>query len=59
MLTDGQNGKENSTMKKLLFETRIGDKLLALFERLTGLALVLAEDLKRQAAGRPTDESAA
>jgi len=46
-------------MKKLLFETRIGDKLLALFERLTGLALVLAEDLKRQAAGRPTDESAA
>lgn len=32
-------------MKKLLFDTRLGNKLLALFERITGLALVDADDL--------------
>ena len=30
-------------VKWLLFETRLGDRLLALFERLTGLAVVEVE----------------
>ena len=39
-------------IKRLLFETRIGDLVLALFERLTGLALVDAARLKREPATR-------
>ena len=40
-------------IRKLLFETRIGDLLLAAFERLTGLAIVPVEQL----AGEPESEA--
>ena len=33
-------------IKKFLFETQLGDWLLALFERLTGLAVVDVESLE-------------
>lgn len=32
--------------RRLLFETKLGDKLLAAFERLTGLAVVEMEDIE-------------
>jgi hypothetical protein len=49
-----QNGKEVTAMKKLLFETWLGDKMLALFERLTGLAVVPADRIAEQPAGKPS-----
>ena len=39
-------------IKWLLFETCIGDLLLALFERLTGLALVDAAQLRQEPASK-------
>ena len=36
-------------IRKLLFETRIGDVPLAVFERLTGLAIVPVEELRGEA----------
>jgi hypothetical protein len=40
-------------LKWLLFETRIGSWLLALFEEVTGLALVDADWLGSQSSGMP------
>jgi hypothetical protein len=40
-------------LRCLLFETRIGSRLLALFEQVTGLALVDAEWLGSQSSGMP------
>jgi hypothetical protein len=40
-------------LKWLLFETRIGSRLLALFEQATGLALVDADWLGSQSSGMP------
>jgi hypothetical protein len=37
-------------LKRLLFETQIGEWLLGLFERLTGLALVDAADVESMTA---------
>jgi hypothetical protein len=37
-------------MKRLLFDTWLGDKLLALFERITGLALVDAAEVSERRA---------
>jgi hypothetical protein len=41
-------------LKWLLFETRVGSRLLALLERTTGLALVDAEWLGHQRSSVPT-----
>ena len=38
----------------LLFETRLGELLLALLERRTGLAIVRSDWLSSQPSGRPT-----
>ena len=40
----------------LLFETRLGELLLALLERRTGLAIVRSDWLSTQSSGRPTTE---
>lgn len=40
-------------LRWLLFETRIGSRLLALFEQVTGLALVDADWLGNQSSGMP------
>ena len=40
-------------LKWLLFETRIGSRLLALFEQATGLGLVDADWLGSQSSGMP------
>lgn len=41
-------------IRKLLFETKLGEWLLAILERKAGLAIVEAEWLAEQPAGRPT-----
>ncbi len=40
-------------LKRLLFETRLGELLLAFLERKVGLAVVNAEGLGQQISGRP------
>jgi hypothetical protein len=42
-----------TVLKWLLFETRIGSRLLALFEQVTGLALVDADWLGSQSSDMP------
>ncbi len=37
-------------LKRLLFETQVGEWILAQFERFTGLAVILVEDLEQQTA---------
>ena len=41
-------------LKRLLFETRVGEMLLTLLERKTGLAVVDANWLSHQSATAPT-----
>jgi hypothetical protein len=40
--TEAKEGRENTMLRKLLFDTRIGEWLLSLLERMTGLAVVEA-----------------
>jgi hypothetical protein len=44
-------------LRRLLFGTRIGELLLALLERTTGLAVVQAEWLGAQPSGKPQTAS--
>ena len=44
-------------LRRLLFETRVGELLLALLERTTGLAVVQAEWLGAQPSGEPQSVS--
>ena len=49
-----RGGKEAKTvLKRLLFETRLGELLLALLERKAGLAVVSADSLAGQVSGKP------
>jgi hypothetical protein len=41
--------KMMARVRWFLFETRLGDRLLALFERLTGLVVVEVESLESEA----------
>lgn len=41
-------------LKQLLFETKLGEALLALLERKAGLAVIAASDLANQRSGSPT-----
>jgi hypothetical protein len=40
-------------LRRLLFETRVGERLLALLEKATGLAVVQADWLGAQPSGKP------
>jgi hypothetical protein len=40
-------------LRRLLFETKAGERLLALLEKTTGLAIVQAEWLGAQPSGKP------
>ena len=46
-------------LKRLLFETRLGEMLLAFLERRAGLAVISADSLAQQVSGRPIVTDAA
>ena len=46
-------GGKTMIVRRLLFETRVGEMFLAFLERRLGLAVIQAEELAGQCAGQP------